>query len=137
MNKIAIIYKSKYGSTKQYAEMLQAELKGAMLYNLDEFKLEMADEYDILIFGSATYMGNINIEGNKEMIKVADTGIGIPKNELPYIFERFYRVDKSRSVDTGGLGLGLAIAKEIAEAHGFKLLVDSKHQKGSVFSIIF
>jgi len=59
MNKIAIIYKSKYGSTKQYAQMLQAELTGSDIYNLDEFKIDMADDYDILIFGSATYMGNI------------------------------------------------------------------------------
>jgi signal transduction histidine kinase len=92
------------------------------------------------IIGNAfkyTTKGNITIEGNKQTLKVADSGIGIPKNELPFIFERFYRVDKSRSVDTGGLGLGLAIAKEIAEAHGFKLLVESEYHKGSVFTVQF
>ncbi len=54
----------------------------------------------------------------KAVIEVADTGIGIPADALPHIFERFFRVDKARSRDAGGAGLGLAIVKSICAAHG-------------------
>ncbi|RMD46859.1 MAG: PAS domain-containing sensor histidine kinase, partial [Aquificota bacterium] len=64
-----------------------------------------------------------------------DTGIGIPKESLPLIFERFYRVDKSRSRSVGGTGLGLSIVKHIAEAHKGKVSVSSKLGKGSSFKV--
>lgn len=67
-------------------------------------------------------------------IRVEDTGEGIPKEHLPRIFERFYRVDKSRSREKGGTGLGLAIVKHILEGHGTKAEVESAVGKGSVFS---
>lgn len=65
---------------------------------------------------------------------VADTGEGIPAQHLPRIFERFYRVDKSRSREKGGTGLGLAIVKHILEGHNTKAEVESKVGKGSTFS---
>lgn len=68
-------------------------------------------------------------------ISVEDNGTGIPKKELPYIFERFYRTDKSRNRKTGGLGVGLAIVKELVEAHGGKISVKSEVGKGSTFRI--
>ena len=68
-------------------------------------------------------------------IKVSDSGIGIPDVDLKHIFERFYRVDKSRSKETGGIGVGLTIAKSIVEAHGGVITVLSKLGVGSEFMI--
>jgi signal transduction histidine kinase len=67
-------------------------------------------------------------------ISVEDTGEGISAKDLPNVFERFYRVDKSRARATGGAGLGLAIAKSLVEAHGGKIEVRSEEGKGSRFS---
>jgi two-component system OmpR family sensor kinase len=68
------------------------------------------------------------------LISVADTGEGIPAEHLPYIFERFYRIDDARSRKTGGAGLGLAIAKQMVELHGGRIWVESEVGKGSKFS---
>jgi signal transduction histidine kinase len=68
------------------------------------------------------------------LVNVTDTGEGIPQEELPKIFERFYRVDKSRTRATGGTGLGLTIAKRFVEAHGGTITVASETGKGSTFT---
>lgn len=73
-------------------------------------------------------------QGDWVEVSVSDTGEGIPAEDLPHIFERFYRVDKSRARATGGSGLGLTIAKRLVEAHGGKITVQSKLGKGSRFS---
>ncbi len=73
--------------------------------------------------------------GKYAAITVEDTGIGIPKESVPLIFERFYRVDKSRSRNEGGTGLGLSIVKHITEAHDGKVEVQSEPGKGSKFTV--
>lgn len=75
------------------------------------------------------------IVGKSVEISVADRGIGIPAADLPHIFERFYRVDKSRSKSTGGTGLGLAIVRHIAAIHGGEARVLSYANEGSTFTI--
>lgn len=71
------------------------------------------------------------------ILSVSDTGIGIPKNEQERIFERFYRIDKSRSKESGGTGLGLSIVKHGAKYHNAKVALSSQEGKGSTFTIFF
>jgi histidine kinase len=67
-------------------------------------------------------------------IRVADTGVGIPPEHLPRLFERFYRADPSRSREDGGTGIGLAIARSVVEAHGGHIKAESELGAGSVFT---
>jgi signal transduction histidine kinase len=69
-------------------------------------------------------------------IDVTDTGMGISKEELPHIFDRFYRVDKARNRMDGGSGLGLSIVMAIVEAHGGRVNVHSTPGRGSTFSVL-
>jgi heavy metal sensor kinase len=80
---------------------------------------------------------HITVEENKDsaLVKIRDTGIGIPKEEQEKIFKRFYRVDKSRSKETGGVGLGLSIAEWIAHAHQGRIEVESELNRGSTFIV--
>ncbi len=73
--------------------------------------------------------------GENVLLEIADNGIGIAKEHIPRLFERFYRVDKSRSREQGGTGLGLAIVKHIIEAHGQSISVMSTEGVGTVFSV--
>jgi signal transduction histidine kinase len=68
-------------------------------------------------------------------VRIRDTGVGIPREDLSQLFERFYRVDKDRSRATGGSGLGLAISKQIVEMHGGSISVESEVDVGSVFEV--
>src|SRR5699024_7927268 len=83
--------------------------------------------------------GDVKLEiysnGDNIRFKVSDNGIGISKHAIPRIFERFYRVDKDRSINTNGTGLGLAIVKHIVEVHNGEIQVDSELEHGTSFTI--
>lgn len=85
--------------------------------------------------------GTVTVSAQKEegrpVLRVRDTGIGIPEEYQERIFERFYRVDKSRSKSTGGTGLGLAIVKHIVAVHHAEIFLNSKVGKGTEFKIVF
>jgi len=79
---------------------------------------------------------DVNKKGEQVYISVMDSGIGIPKESLPRIFERFYRVDKARSRAMGGTGLGLAITREIVDSHGGHIEAESELGKGTKITIV-
>jgi two-component system phosphate regulon sensor histidine kinase PhoR len=75
--------------------------------------------------------------GPQVCVEVADSGVGIPREHLHRIFERFYRVDRSRSREMGGTGLGLAIVKHVVKAHDGQVDADSVEGEGSTFRVEF
>ena len=85
--------------------------------------------------GGLVEVAVLNGNDSSATAAVRDTGIGIGSEDLPHIFERFYRADKSRSEESGGVGLGLSIGRWIAEAHGGKIEVESLLGSGSVFRV--
>jgi PAS domain S-box-containing protein len=105
-------------------------------------KTELARALRHLVVNALNYTpdgGTISIttcrEQNSAIVKIQDNGIGISREELPYIFERFYRADKARGTDTGGAGLGLTLAKKIIEAHNGRIAVDSTPGEGTTFRV--
>jgi two-component system sensor histidine kinase BaeS len=70
------------------------------------------------------------------VVEVGDTGSGIAPEDLPYVFERFYRADKSRSRASGGSGIGLAIVKQLVEAHAGQVEVESRPGQGATFRLV-
>jgi two-component system phosphate regulon sensor histidine kinase PhoR len=106
--------------------------------NIDKFKQMMINLVDNAI--KYTNSGgkvsiNLNCKDDKLIIEVKDTGIGIPEEHIPRLFERFYRVDKGRSRNSGGTGLGLAIVKHIVKMFKGNIEVMSKIGEGTVFTI--
>ena len=85
--------------------------------------------------------GEVQVDVHREqeqvILTVQDTGIGIPKEHQERIFERFYRVDKSRSKSTGGTGLGLAIVKHVVVRHHAQLKLESQPGKGTTIRVLF
>lgn len=100
-----------------------------VIMNIVSNAVKYTDEGNVII---STY-----IEDGKKVFCVQDTGIGIPEESLPRIFERFYRVDKSRSRKSGGTGLGLSIVKHIVELYGGVVEITSKVNQGTSFKIVF
>jgi signal transduction histidine kinase len=84
--------------------------------------------------GGTVSVSSVSMDG-KAILEVADTGIGIPQEALPHVFERFYRVDGARSRQLGGTGLGLAIVKSICTAFGGTVSVQSVAESGTTFRV--
>lgn len=101
-----------------------------LIYNLCENAIRYNRE-------NGTVTVSVGFNGNESVLRVADTGIGIPSKYQERIFERFYRVDKSRSKETGGTGLGLAIVKHIVEFHGAVIQLESKENEGTIITVRF
>lgn len=110
-----------YADTALIREMLDNLLQNAIRYNKDGGLVKV----------------RVTIENSHPMISVSDSGIGIPADQLDRVFERFYRVDKSRSRQTGGTGLGLAIVKHIADIHSAEIEIHSQIDKGTNIIIRF
>jgi len=101
-----------------------------LLYNLCDNAIRYNNE-------NGTVLVDVHPEEEQVILEVKDTGIGISKKHQERIFERFYRVDKSRSKSTGGTGLGLAIVKHIVEKHHAKLVVESETGQGTTMKVVF
>jgi two-component system phosphate regulon sensor histidine kinase PhoR len=101
-----------------------------MLYELFFNLIENAVKYNV-------DGGKVEVIAAKNIVTISDTGIGIPEESLPFIFDRFYRVDRSRSKKTGGTGLGLAIVKHIAALHNAEISVKSVVSTGTKIYIVF
>lgn len=110
-----------YGDAKKIYEVIENLCSNAVNYNNENGKIDIT----------------IAEKTNSVVLKVADTGIGIKKENIPRLCERFYRVDKSRSKKTGGTGLGLAIVKHICALHGASLSIDSDLGLGTTVTVIF
>jgi C4-dicarboxylate-specific signal transduction histidine kinase len=123
---------TKSEGTRNYFEIGVIGYGGNGAYN--GFKGELSNS--VLQPISAIEAAPLKIEERKKnlQISVKDNGPGIPAEHLPRLFERFYRVDKSRAKMSGGSGLGLSIVKHIVKAHGSQITVISKVDKGTSFS---
>jgi signal transduction histidine kinase len=108
----------------------------------------LEDDLYQIIFNLAENGIKYNIPGGKltitldrdaenAIVKVTDTGVGIPEDALSHVFERFYRVDKARSRKSGGSGLGLAIVRNMVERNQGSICVESQLHQGSVFTVTF
>jgi heavy metal sensor kinase len=102
---------------------------------LRELFMNLLDNAIIYTPSPGTVSVSLRREEQMAIVAITDTGVGIPAEDIPFIFERFYRVDKSRSRAEGGSGLGLAICRHIAEAHSGKIEVESQVGVGSTFSV--
>lgn len=80
---------------------------------------------------------SVSQEGDDLVVRVADTGCGIPEKYKESIFQPFFRVDKSRSRENGGVGLGLSLVWEIADIHGGKVQAEESTEKGTVMTVTF
>ena len=103
-----------------------AKIKQLLYILLDNARKYSSDRIEIIVN-----------DGETPVLEIRDYGIGIPKTSIPYVFERFYRVDKARSRETGGFGLGLSLARQLADSLGVKLELESVEGLGTTISIIF
>jgi len=133
---------SPIAESRNVTVLVKIDKEITILGNEDRFKqmmlnlIENAIKYS-RINGTVYIFSELLDEGRKMSITVRDEGIGISKEHIERLFERFYRVDKSRSTKVGGTGLGLSIVKHIANLFDAELKVESEINKGSSFKVIF
>lgn len=108
-----------YGNPDQLKQVLVALVDNALKYTPDDGSVSLS----------------LTTDGKQAIVKVSDTGIGIAPDDVPHIFERFYRTDRARSREHSGSGLGLAIVQSIVQQHHGNIEVDSTPAKGSVFTL--
>lgn len=124
--------------TKNISIKLELEKVNSFYGNIDRFKQMVINLVDNAVkyseSGGIVTIGS-KIDNDKLKLCIEDTGVGIPKEHIPRLFERFYRVDKARSRAKGGTGLGLAIVKHIVIGLGGKIDVESELNKGSRFTV--
>jgi signal transduction histidine kinase len=108
-----------YGDADQLKQVLVALLDNALKYTPYEGRVSLS----------------LTTLASQAIVKVSDTGIGIAPDDLPHIFERFYRADRARSRERGGSGLGLAIVQSIVQEHQGTIEVESTLGKGSIFTV--
>ncbi|HDS11653.1 MAG TPA: sensor histidine kinase [Candidatus Wirthbacteria bacterium] len=116
---------------------IQIEVDQNLVIQADEQRLISIMDNLISNALKANPQTGLTIKADQQKLAIQDTGHGIPPEDLPFIFERFYRVDKSRSRQNGGMGLGLAIVKETVQAHGWRIVVASQADQGTTFTIFF
>ncbi len=109
------------GNRAMVQELIENLCQNAISYNVDDGRVDIS----------------VTMEADRPLLVVSDTGIGIPKDLTDRVFERFFRVDKSRSKETGGTGLGLAIVKHIVELHDAEISLDSDVGKGTTIQVRF
>jgi len=134
MAELAKVYKNAYNRTVEIysGDAIEAVTDVQKLKQLLFIFLDNARKYsDELI---SVYIGRT---GNEAYIRIEDRGDGIPKAELPKVFDRFYRVDKARNRKQGGSGLGLSVAKEIADAIDVRIEMDSLEGRGTIVTLLF
>ena len=139
-DELSDVAKAKDVSIEVHSQSRPVEVMGVprliheMLYNL----VDNAIKYNVQggrVDVSVSHQDSLGA-GNSVVLEVSDTGIGIPKEHLPRVFERFYRVDKSHSRASGGTGLGLSIVKHVVMYHGGKVSVESKLGSGTKFTVV-
>lgn len=143
LNEVAqLVIDGQYGAmqNKQQVLTFNHPPKAFMVHG-DQVELERA--LNKLLINAVSYTpkgGAITLsileDGDSAVIELRDTGIGISPDDLPNIFQRFFRADRARALDTGGTGLGLSIAKRVVEAHGGNIEVESAIDAGSSFRVI-
>ncbi|MEK4013489.1 sensor histidine kinase [Peribacillus sp. FSL M8-0224] len=134
MTELAKVYKNAYNRTVEIysGDVIEAVTDVQKLKQLLFIFLDNARKYsDELI---SVYIGQTS---NEAYIRIEDRGDGIPKAELPKVFDRFYRVDKARNRKQGGSGLGLSVAKEIADAIDVRIEMDSLEGRGTIVTLLF
>jgi signal transduction histidine kinase len=107
------------GNDLRLKQVIANLVSNAIKYTGEEGKIQLA----------------VRLEDSSVLLRVEDNGIGIPASDLPYIFDKFYRVESDETVDIQGTGLGLSISKSVIEKHGGRIWVESAVGRGSTFHV--